>query len=104
MQDPKDLLDELGTIEQGRAPLVDREIDVTFESEHNFYTSFTKNISSGGLFIATQDCCPVATILNIRLTLPGLLTPVETKAVVRWTREVGDKDRFGMGLKLLDLP
>src|SRR4029079_19692672 len=32
----------------------DLEIKVDLESEHNFYTGLTQNISAGGLFIATH--------------------------------------------------
>ena len=32
----------------------DLEVKVDLESDHNFYTGLTQNISSGGVFIATH--------------------------------------------------
>ena len=32
----------------------DLEVKVDLESDHNFYTGLTQNISAGGLFIATH--------------------------------------------------
>jgi uncharacterized protein (TIGR02266 family) len=78
---------------------VDLEVEVTLESEHNFYTGFSHNISSGGLFVATSSLRPVGSDLRIRFTLPGLTEPVEANAVVRWVREVGDLELRGMGVQ-----
>ena len=83
---------------------VDLSVDVSFESEHNFYTGFTQNISSGGLFVQTLDLKPVGTQLHIKFTLPELELPVEVESVVRWVREVGDPYLRGMGVQFLNLP
>jgi uncharacterized protein (TIGR02266 family) len=86
------------------APRIDLEVEITFESEHNFYTGFTHNISSGGLFIACHNLRPVGSSLRVRFVLPGLHGPVEADAFVRWVREVGDPDQNGMGVQFEHLP
>jgi len=83
---------------------VDLVVDVSFESEHNFYTGFTQNISSGGLFVQTLDLKPVGTNLRIKFTMPELELPVETESIVRWVREVGDPYQRGMGVQFVKLP
>jgi uncharacterized protein (TIGR02266 family) len=86
-----------------KAPRVDVEVDVTFESEHNFYTGFTQNISAGGLFIATHDLKPVGSRMHVRFSLPGMAGAIESEVVVRWVRDVGDVERWGMGVQFVDL-
>ena len=80
------------------------ELEISLESEHNFYTGFTHNLSSGGLFVQTQDLKPIGTRLRIKFTLPDLELPVETDVVVRWVCEVGDPYKRGMGVQFLKLP
>jgi uncharacterized protein (TIGR02266 family) len=82
---------------------IDLEVEITFESEHNFYTGFTQNISSGGLFVATHDLKRVGSQLRVRFVIPGLPGPVEADAVVRWVREVGDPEAYGMGVQFVNL-
>ena len=62
------------------------DTDIGFQSESNFYTGFTEDISEGGLFLATYDCRPLGSMLCINFTLPnGELVTAE--GVVRWIRE-----------------
>ena len=62
------------------------EIDVSIQTDHNFFMGLTENISEGGLFVATYDELPLGTELDLRLNLPDS-SPIETKAVVVWVRE-----------------
>ena len=59
----------------------DLEIKVDLESEHNFYTGLTQNISAGGLFIRTEQPPDMEAVVDVALELPGG-EPVEGKAVV----------------------
>jgi uncharacterized protein (TIGR02266 family) len=62
------------------------DTEIGFQSESNFYTGFTEDISAGGLFLASYDCRPVGSLLYISFTLPnGEL--VSTEGTVRWIRE-----------------
>jgi uncharacterized protein (TIGR02266 family) len=81
----------------------DLEAEITLESEHNFYTGFTQNISSGGLFIQTAAVRPLGSTFRVRFSLPGLNRAVESTVTVRWTRECGDPNRDGMGVQFTDL-
>lgn len=82
------------------------EIEVSQQSDHNFYTSFTENISSGGLFIATRDLLDLGTIIEIGFTLPNREQKITTRAEVRWQRleELNQVSSVpGIGVKFLDL-
>ena len=37
------------------------QVEVGVASDHNVYTGFTEDISSGGLFVATHDILPIGT-------------------------------------------
>jgi len=73
------------TLQQRRAPRVPLEVEITLESEHNFFTGITNNISEGGIFIATPAPPPVGSEVGFQLVLGDLRFPVA--GVVRWVRE-----------------
>ena len=80
-------------------------VEVSLESEHNFYTGFTENVSTGGLFIATRDLLAIGTQLQITFSIPDLDSFVAT-VEVRWHRlEQAGTDGLspGMGVRFLNL-
>jgi uncharacterized protein (TIGR02266 family) len=82
------------------------DTEIGFQSESNFYTGFTEDISEGGLFLATFDCRPVGSQLYINFTLPnGAL--VSAEGIVRWIREYNratPDTTPGMGVQFTSLP
>ena len=62
------------------------ETEIGFQSDSNFFTGFTEDVSEGGLFVATYDNRPIGSNLCVNFTLPdGHL--VSAEGIVRWTRE-----------------
>jgi uncharacterized protein (TIGR02266 family) len=85
---------------------IDVEIKLTIESESNFFSGFTQNISEGGLFVATHDYKPIGHETLIRFSLPDQGEPVVVKCRVCWVREYNSMapDMIpGMGLRFMDL-
>ena len=84
---------------------IEAEIELSQESDHNFYAGFTENISSGGLFVATRDLKPIGTIMEINFSVPGHDAKVTTRAEVRWQRleQSGADSMPGIGVRFLDL-
>lgn len=83
-----------------------REFDVTvdFQSDHNFYTGFTENISSGGLFIATRDILPIGSRFQVAFGLSTHEEPILTECEVRWQRleQLDNPESVpGMGVRFL---
>lgn len=81
------------------------EADVGFQSESNFYTGFTQDVSEGGLFLATYDVKDIGSKMAVSFTLPDghLVTCV---GVVRWIREYNTLTpdvHPGMGVQFSDL-
>jgi uncharacterized protein (TIGR02266 family) len=91
--------------ERRRAPRTAIEASIGFQSETNFFTGFSEDISSGGIFIATFNMRPIGSKLNVNFTLPsGQLISVD--GVVRWIREFNETTPDilpGMGIQFDDL-
>ena len=85
----------------------DLEVTVDLESDHNFYTGLTQNISSGGVFIATHHLRRIGDRITLKFTLPGSANPVEVETEVRWIRENSALQRAeggtGMGVRFINL-
>jgi uncharacterized protein (TIGR02266 family) len=79
-------------------------VEVTFESEHNFYTGITQDLGSGGLFVATNILRSIGECVRVRFTLPGNPELLDAITEVRWVR---DRDtaagEAGMGLQFLQM-
>ena len=81
-------------------------VEVTLESEHNFYTGLTSDLSGGGLFVATHLIRPIGERISLRLTLPNYREPIDAITEVRWVRATalsGGGGEAGMGLQFLQL-
>ena len=85
----------------------DLEVKVDLESDHNFYTGLTQNISSGGLFIATNALRRIGDRITLKFSLPGSPEPVSVETEVRWIRENSALNRVdgatGMGVRFVNL-
>ena len=85
----------------------DLEVKVDLESDHNFYTGLTQNISAGGLFIATHHLRRIGDRISLKFQLPGNEGPVQVDTEVRWIRENSALTRAdgatGMGVRFINL-
>ena len=79
--------------------------DISFTSESNFYTGFTRDISEGGVFVATYNSFPVGTVMELHLQMPDGGEPIKVKGEVRWYAEHNeDSDGHpGVGVRFVDL-
>jgi uncharacterized protein (TIGR02266 family) len=85
----------------------DIEVKVDLESDHNFYTGLTQNISSGGVFIATHHLRKIGDHITLKFTLPGSDKVLAVETEVRWIRENSALMRAdagtGMGVRFINL-
>lgn len=83
------------------------EVSVDLESDSNFYTGLTQNISAGGLFIATHQIKRVGDRVHLKFSLPGSSRAIECDTEVRWIRENSSLHRTdgasGMGVRFIDM-
>jgi uncharacterized protein (TIGR02266 family) len=93
--------------ERRAEPRIELEVEVGLETEHNFYTGLTQDISSGGLFVATSMQYRVGERLRVRFSLPGQSEPITADAEVRWVRDpraMKTDAPEGIGLRFVELP
>jgi uncharacterized protein (TIGR02266 family) len=85
----------------------DLEVKVDLESDHNFYTGLTQNISAGGVFIATHHIRRIGDRITLKFTLPGSEKTLDVETEVRWIRENTALQRVegaqGMGVRFINL-
>jgi uncharacterized protein (TIGR02266 family) len=72
--------------ERREAPRRDVEVEIGFQSETNFFTGLSMDVSTGGLFVASYDIPPVGTEVNVNFNLPGG-PMMSLNGIVRWVRE-----------------
>lgn len=80
-----------------RAPV---ELKVDYRTVGSFVTNFSKDVSTGGVFIRTSAPLPVGTRVRLRLALPGDALPVALDGVVEWERGLHESESgpAGMGV------
>jgi uncharacterized protein (TIGR02266 family) len=85
---------------------VDVKLEVTMESESNFYMGLTENLSEGGLFIATHLLQPIGTPVTVVLKLPNAPQPITINGTVRWVRQYSETSDTepGVGVRFEQLP
>src|SRR5512132_3673697 len=84
---------------QFRAPI---ELKVEYKRLNTFFADYTKNISRGGTFIATDKPLPVGTEFVFSLGIPNLGHPLKLRGKVIWTTSVDDATKAnpaGMGIE-----
>jgi uncharacterized protein (TIGR02266 family) len=95
-----------GGAERRTQPRIPLNVEVSLESESNFYSGLTQDISSGGVFVATYMPPPVGSEIQLTLALPGAPAPLALRGIVRWARDVkvaSDDCPAGCGVQFLDL-
>ncbi len=73
------------------------EAEVTLESESHVFTGLVRDVSRGGVFVATYQPLPVGTAVVLELTLPE--ARIEVRGEVRWRRELCEEAPPGMGIE-----
>ena len=94
------------TTDRRRVPRYAVAVHVTFESEHNFFTGLTEDLSRGGLFVATPSLCPIGARVQVRMHLPTSAEPLDVLTEVRWVRDrdvPGGGGKAGVGLMFLQM-
>jgi uncharacterized protein (TIGR02266 family) len=76
------------------------ETDITLESESQFYSGFSENLSEGGIFVATHNLLAVGAAVAVVFTLPSVNRKLRVEGHVRWVRVHSDTSDLppGMGI------
>ncbi len=83
---------------------MDVDFEVSVDGPHTFFSGFTQDISTGGVFLATHQIYPIGTEIKISLSVNG--EKLELNSIVRWVRKqesISSPDLSpGMGLQFID--
>lgn len=81
------------------------ELDVSLNSEHNFYVGFVENLSVSGVFIATHMLKEIGQTLDLCIHLPNSDVVVQALGEVCWIREFCEQSNTppGMGVRFRHL-
>ena len=81
------------------------ELEISVESEHNFYAGFVENLSGSGLFIATHVVRPIGAHVEFSVSIGESPEPVKGLGEVRWIRQYSETSDShpGMGLRFIEL-
>jgi uncharacterized protein (TIGR02266 family) len=75
--------------------------DVTVGGHGRVLPGVTRDVSAGGLFVATDAAVPVGTRVSLRLRLP--VGAIVGTGIVRWGRDAGPGRDAGLGIALAEL-
>ncbi len=87
------------------SPRVSLNAEVDLSSDTNFFSGFSTDIASGGLFIATLSMLPIGTTVHVKFTLPDG-TEISVGGDVRWVRVFDERSPTmlpGMGIQFVGL-
>ena len=82
------------------------KVEVSYTSDHNFFTGFVQNIGEGGLFVATHMPARLGDVIEVSFSVPGLPRVCTAVCKVRWIREynASSPDTVpGMGLQFAQI-
>jgi type IV pilus assembly protein PilZ len=90
--------------ERRRGTRLMAEVKVDYRTVGSFITDYSKDISQGGLFIATSLPLEIGEQVRLRITLPGRDLPFALEGVVRWNSKPSDRDQSpaGMGIEFIN--
>ena len=80
------------------------EMQVQMKTAGDSFVGTSKNISVGGLYVATEKSFQVGDRLAVQFSLPELDRTVSVDAEVRWIRAPAPSGAPGIGLRFLRLP
>lgn len=82
------------------------DLQVSVQSETNFYAGLAENLSAGGLFIATHTLHQVGSRIELSLRMPDSDEEFAIVGEVRWVRLYNESSDTspGFGVRFVDLP
>ncbi len=83
------------------------DIQVGVATDHRLFVGLTANISTGGLFIATDEPFKKGDKVEVRFSIPGANHVFHKQAIVCWTRPFDadgqGRTKAGAGVRFEDL-
>ena len=103
----KKMLDRASDFTSRKEERVEKTLSLKFKTPQSFKEAYTANISTGGLFIRTQNPLKTGEQFLLKMQMPGLSELMKIKCEVAWARKAaGDAEGkpAGMGVKFIGMP
>lgn len=86
-------------------PRTTLKTSISFGSDSNFYTGFTRDLSEGGVFVATHNILEVGTVIDLEFSIPDNGPPFNVQGEVRWAAEYNESSdgHPGLGVRFISL-
>jgi len=86
-------------------PRTEVEVEVQYQTEQEFLSAYSRNISGGGIFVWTPQPLPPNHAVRLRFSLPGIAHRFEVSGIVVWSNPGSGRSFLpsGMGIKFVDL-
>lgn len=82
--------------ERRSSPRVRLDTEISLASESQFFTGLTRNLSTGGVFVATYRRLPIGCHVSLVLTLPD--GELAARGTVCWVRDASADGAPGIGI------
>jgi hypothetical protein len=89
-------------IENRKQQRYDRRLPIEYAKGDAWISSFTRNMSIGGVYIEAEEPLPLGTRVKLRFKVPTQKEPIEVGAQVRWGDPLGFGAQFD-GLRARDV-
>ena len=83
-----------------RHPRFPLQLHVEYQRGTDYVFEWTENLSEGGFFIRTEQAFPQGSALELTLSFPGLLEPVNVEGRVAWIRAPSLSQCGGVGVEV----
>jgi uncharacterized protein (TIGR02266 family) len=91
-------------IERRTMPRIETSLEIAFKNAGIFLCSYILNLSSGGIFIRTEQPLPVDAELEMRIQLPDDPEVMQLGGRVVWTKPQSNAYPAGMGVQFIGMP
>ena len=81
------LIERAAKFTERAEPRIQRVLSVTYKHQKAFMQAYTANISSGGLFIKTENFLNPGNQFLLKLQLPNISNPIQLQCEVLWARK-----------------
>lgn len=102
----KEMLDRTCAFTRRAEPRVEKSLSLVYKDREAFFRAYTGNVSSGGLYIKTENPLSAGDQIFLKLQLPGVSEALHIKCEVVWARsqEESRSDKPpGMGVKFIQI-
>ncbi len=94
-------------VERRKFPRVECRTSIQYRPIHQpsavLASSFTKDVSAGGVMCQITEFCPRESRLIVQLTVPDAPVSIRTIAQVAWIRKQPFSDHYDAGLQFVEM-